>query len=126
VADFDGDGRVDLAVAQNGAATRLFRNVSAAPGLRVRLRAASANPDGIGSQVRAAFGERLGPVLEVRAGGGYWSQDSSALVITGPTRPDALVVRWPGGREMRVAVPSDAREIFVSSDSTTAQIVPSP
>jgi hypothetical protein len=51
---------------------------------------------------------------------------SSALVITGPTRPDALVFRWPGGRETRVAVPSDAREIFVSSDSTTAQIVPSP
>ncbi|HMO66035.1 MAG TPA: VCBS repeat-containing protein, partial [Verrucomicrobiota bacterium] len=37
LADFDGDGRVDLVVAQNGAATRLFRNTGATPGVRVRL-----------------------------------------------------------------------------------------
>lgn len=124
VADFDGDGRMDLAVAQNGAETRLFRNRSAVPGLRVRVRASPTNLDGLGTQVRAAFGERLGPVLEVRAGGGYWSQDSSVLVVTGPSRPEALVLRWPGGREARVAVPAGAQEVFVSSDSTTAQTVP--
>ena len=30
-ADFDHDGRIDLAVTQNGAATKLFRNKSARP-----------------------------------------------------------------------------------------------
>ena len=33
--DFDGDGRVDLAVSQNGAETKLYRNVLGKPGLRV-------------------------------------------------------------------------------------------
>ncbi|MGH2626393.1 MAG: FG-GAP repeat domain-containing protein, partial [Anaerolineales bacterium] len=43
-ADFDGDGRLDLAVGQNGAATRLFRNAGARPGLRVRLVGTPSNP----------------------------------------------------------------------------------
>src|SRR5262249_49109027 len=35
--DFDEDGRIDLAVAQNGEATKLYRNVTGKPGLRVRF-----------------------------------------------------------------------------------------
>ena len=37
LADYDGDGRVDLAVTQNNGQTRLFHNVTAKPGLRVKL-----------------------------------------------------------------------------------------
>src|SRR5690606_8286809 len=44
--DYDADGRLDLAVAQNGNAIRLFHNVKAAPGLRVRLRGPPGNPTG--------------------------------------------------------------------------------
>ena len=36
-ADYDGDGRVDLLVAQNSQETKLYHNVAAKPGLRVRL-----------------------------------------------------------------------------------------
>jgi len=36
--DFDGDGRLDLAVSQNAAETKLYKNVAARPGLRVRLK----------------------------------------------------------------------------------------
>ena len=43
VADFDADGRVDLVVAQNGAATKLFHNTGAKPGLRVRLTGPAGN-----------------------------------------------------------------------------------
>jgi hypothetical protein len=118
VADFDGDGRVDFAVAQNSAETRLFRNQIATPGLRVRLNASPSNPDGIGAQVRGVFGGGPGPALEVRAGGGYWSQDSSVLVVTGPGQPEALAVRWPGGKETRVAVPDGARAVEASHDGT--------
>ena len=35
--DYDHDGRMDLVVTQNGDQTRLFHNVGAKPGLRVRL-----------------------------------------------------------------------------------------
>ena len=36
-ADYNGDGRLDLVVTQNAAATKLFTNRGARPGLRVRL-----------------------------------------------------------------------------------------
>ena len=46
VSDFNRDGRIDLVVSQNGAATRLFQNVAAKPGLRVRFAALLAIPLG--------------------------------------------------------------------------------
>src|SRR6185503_3439302 len=61
-ADFDGDGRLDLAVSQNGDSTRLFRNVGAQPGLRVRLVGTQGNPNAVGAQLRLRYGERTGPV----------------------------------------------------------------
>ena len=51
-ADFDADGRVDLAVSQNGTRTTLWRNRGGRAGLRVRLSAGPDNPLGIGARVR--------------------------------------------------------------------------
>ena len=59
VADYDGDGRPDLAVAQNGAPTKLFRGVAGQPGLRVRLQGARGNPEAVGAVVRL-IGETVG------------------------------------------------------------------
>jgi hypothetical protein len=112
-ADFDADGRLDLVVTQNGAATRLFRNRGAQPGLRVRLGGPVSNPDGIGAQVRVVYGEGMGPVREVQAGAGYWSQNGAVQVMGLRAEPTAIWVRWPGGVETRVPVPSGAREILV-------------
>jgi enediyne biosynthesis protein E4 len=112
--DFDGDGRVDLCVAQNGAATKLYRNQGARPGLRVRLKGAAGNPLGIGAVIRNATGERGGPAQEVRAGGGYWSQDSATAVMTSPSSISKVSVRWPGGKEMLYTVPAGAREITLA------------
>src|SRR5262249_31448153 len=44
--DYDKDGRVDLVVTQNGAETKLFHNVRAKPGLRVKLRGPPGNLNG--------------------------------------------------------------------------------
>jgi hypothetical protein len=112
-ADFDRDGRVDLVVSQNGAPTRLFRNRGATPGLRVRLDGPSANPDGVGAQVRVVYGDRTGPVREVHAGSGYWSQNGAVQVFGRRTTPTAVIVRWPGGVETRVTVPPEASEVAV-------------
>ena len=98
VADYDGDGRLDLAVAQNGAATKLYHNVGAKPGLRVRLRGAPGNPAGVGAAMRLVFGNRKGPVREIHAGSGYWSQDGAVQVLSTPEPPKQIWVRWPGGR----------------------------
>lgn len=101
-ADYDGDGRLDLAVSQNGAATRLFHNTGAVPGLRVKLIGPPGNPTAIGAQLRLRYGERLGPVREIQAGSGYWSQNGAVQVLGRSGEPTALRVRWPGGREQDV------------------------
>jgi hypothetical protein len=113
LADYDGDGRLDVVVTQNGAATRLFRNVRALPGVRVRLRGPAGNPTGVGASVQPVYGSRRGPVQEVRAGSGYWSQDSAVLVVAPAEGLTTLEVRWPGGRESRATVPRGAREVEV-------------
>jgi hypothetical protein len=113
LADYDHDGRVDLVVTQNGAATKLFHNVRAKPGLRVRLSGPPGNTDGIGAQMRLLFGERLGPMREVHAGSGYWSQDSLVEVLSTPEMPTKIWVRWPGGKVTVSDVPANAREIVV-------------
>ena len=98
VADFDGDGRPDLVVTQNGAATKLFHNTGAKPGLRVQLEGAGANPHAIGASVRLAYGERRGPWREIHVGAGYWSGDSPTVVLGLAGTPTRIEVRWPGGK----------------------------
>lgn len=112
-ADYDGDARLDLAVSQNGAATRLFHNRGATPGLRVRVQGPAENPDGVGAQLRVVYGERMGPVREVQAGSGYWSQNGAIQVFGLSGTPTAVWMRWPGGRESRTPVPAGAREVIV-------------
>jgi len=113
VADFDGDGRPDLAVGQNHGPTQLFRNLRGQPGLRVRLQGPESNPRGVGAVLRLAFGKRLGPAREIHAGGGYWSQDAFTQVLATPETATAIEVRWPGGATTRTPVPQGAREIRV-------------
>lgn len=117
VADYDGDGRLDLAVSQNGAATRLFQNQGAKPGMRVRLRGRAGNLSGVGAVVRLVYGEIKGPAKEVHAGSGYWSQDSPVLVFGLPREPTGLWIRWPGGATATHPLPKGAREITVSVDA---------
>jgi hypothetical protein len=117
--DFDKDGRVDLAVTQNGAATRLFQNVRAKAGLRVRLQGPPGNPHGVGATVRAKAGDRLGPAQEVQAGSGYCSQNSSVLVVATVEKPTAIVVRWPGGVESTTSVGAE-REVTISHPGSRA------
>jgi hypothetical protein len=118
VADFDGDGRVDLVVTQNAAETRLFRNLRAKPGLRVRLKGPQGNPRGIGVQMRLKHGDSLGPVREVHGGSGYWSQDSPVQVLGNAGTAAQLWLRWPGGKTFTVGVPSGATEIVVGVDGS--------
>jgi len=112
--DYDGDGRVDLAVGQNAAETKLYRNIAARPGLRVRLAGPPGNPNGVGATIRLATDGKPGPAREIHAGSGYWSNDSSVQVLGIPVPPSELRVRWPGGKEVTGAIPANAREITVN------------
>ena len=100
---------------QNGAETKLFHNVGAKPGLRVRLKGPSGNPHGIGAQLRLVSGQWQGPVREIHAGGGYWSQDSAVQVMSAHGPPTQLQVRWPGGKSVTAIVPPVAHELEVTT-----------
>ena len=117
MADFDHDGRWDLAVGQNGGPTKLLRNRGAKPGLRVVLEGTRANPDAIGAQVRLIYpGGRRGPCRTVGAGSGYWSQDAATPLLGRLETPESVWVRWPGGRETTVRVDGNATTVRIACE----------
>jgi hypothetical protein len=116
VADFDHDGRVDVAITQNGAETKLYQNRRAQPGLRIRLHGPPGNPDGIGAVIRLLRDGQAGPAREVHAGSGYWSQDAAVQVMSSVPAPTAVSVRWPGGQSTTNPIPAGATEIVVGNE----------
>lgn len=113
VSDFNHDGRVDLVVTQHGAPTRLYENVGAKPGLRVRLEGPAGNPTGIGARVRWVHSRRSGPIREVHAGSGHWSQDGAVQVLGCSEPVDGVEVFWPGGRRQTMNIPPGATDVTV-------------
>jgi len=112
-ADYDGDGRIDLVVTQNGGDTKLYHNERARPGLRVRLVGPPGNPHAIGATIRVEYQTGWGPAREVHGGSGYWSQDGLVQVMGLAREPAKVWVRWPGGTETEVPVPPNSREITI-------------
>ena len=119
-ADFDHDGRLDVAMAQNGAPVRLFRNTHAAPGLRVSLAGDASNPSALGASVRWVAGNQPGAWEVVRMGGGWWSSPSPTLVLGTGGQPGEVEVRWPGGRVTRTPVARDARDVSIPHPSSSS------
>jgi len=111
VLDLDRDGRNDLVITQHGGPTQVLHNRTAKPGWAVILTGDTANPLAIGARVQAEFEGRAGPAMEIHAGTGWWSQDSTRIVVTGRVHPTALKVRWPGGLERRYPWPTEAAEL---------------
>lgn len=99
-ADFDGDGRWDLAVGQNGAETVIFRGQGGRPGLRVRLSAPGGSTGGAGARLRPTYADGTeGPAREIQAGSGYWSFNGFVQVLGRAADIRAVMVRWPDGTQ---------------------------
>ena len=114
-ADYDGDGRVDIFIANLGAAPTAYRNVFETDHhwLAVDLAGRHANPQAIGARVvvHTASGSH---VREVRLGDGYLSHGPPTLHFgLGPERTAlAVEVTWPspGGQVSRLEnVPAGRR-----------------
>jgi enediyne biosynthesis protein E4 len=116
VADFDGDGRVDLAVAQNRGQTKLYHNEKAAPGLAVRLIGPGQNPSAVGAKIRLLAVSGASPVKEIQAGSGYWSHNSPVQIFGRASQYSEIRIQWPGGKETRVPVPPKAKSIVIAFD----------
>ena len=122
LADFNHDGRVDLAVSQNNAPTKLYINQRAKRGLRVVLNGPPANPDAVGAQMRVLYADgRAGPCRTIQAGSGYWSQDAAAQVLGCREEPVALWIRWPGGKEQTVRLENNVWNLRVDLKDGQAQ-----
>jgi hypothetical protein len=114
-ADVDGDGRLDLAITQNGAATVLLHNDRATPGIRIVLEGSPDNPRAIGAQLRIQLAaDAWGPAREVQAGSGYWSSSGATQVLAVPPGARAVKVRWPGGRETTTPIAPGQRLAHIS------------
>ena len=85
-------------------------------GCRVRVIGPPGNPDGIGTQLRLIFGQHRGPLREIHAGSGYWSQDAATQVLATTESLTAIWLRWPGGATNIFEVTAGAREIIVGND----------
>ncbi len=117
-ADYNHDGRLDLVVAQNAAPTRLYRNLGARPGIRVRLLGPPTNPDAVGAILRVESGGRLSPAREIQKGSGYWSQNAATQVFARADGAAKLHIRWPGGRETATPIPAEAGEVLIRVDGS--------
>ncbi len=111
VSDYDGDGRVDLVVAQSNDQTKLLHNRRARPGLRVQLEGGAGNPQCVGAVIRAVTAAGLGRAQVITAGTGYWSQNSATLIVTSASPITALQIRWPDGATGEYPVAADARSV---------------
>jgi hypothetical protein len=112
-ADFDGDGDLDLVLANNGGPGQVFENRGGGHGhwLRVGLAGAKSNRDGIGAAVEVTAGGATQRWL-VRTGGSYLSQSQvePTFGLGAATRAERVVVRWPSGRVSTLTdVPADRR-----------------
>jgi hypothetical protein len=115
--DFDSDGRLDVVLAQNNEATKLYLNQGATPGLTVYLQGPPFNRSAVGATLRIRANGRDGPVREVHAGGGYWSMDSATPILALPTGAGEIRVRWPGGEESVHTIPAGTRQITLAVPS---------
>jgi hypothetical protein len=101
VADFDGDGRVDIVVLALGERAELWHNASAGTGswLTVRLAGTRSNRDGIGSRVTIGSQTRT-----MTTASGYASSSHAGIHFGLGDGADPVTVRveWPSGVKQTV------------------------
>ena len=69
----------------------------------------------MGSKVRLLAGDKKGPVCEVRAGSGYWSQDSAVQVMNLSAAPTHIWIQWPDGKTTTSELPKGATEVEINA-----------
>lgn len=114
LADFDGDGDLDiLTVPVNGPPVHFRNNVQDANALAVRLVDEAGNRDAIGARVELRTGEGL-QVRELQLGGGFMSFDAPVahFGLGDQSAADSLSIRWPDGSTTELSEPLAAGSTY--------------
>jgi len=103
--DFDGNGTIDILIANNGAAPTYYKNTlkNANHFLTVKLVAGQQNPDAIGAKLWLKTAS-LNQVRELRLGSNYLSNDFMTAHFGIPQNDvvDYLEILWPDGHRQRL------------------------
>lgn len=107
LADFDGDGRLDLLVANRRAAIELYRNITPGTGHWIALELAS---DTTNTQAIGALVSVNGRIQQVSVGGGHASGQAGPLHFgLGFVAQAQVQVTWPDGRVSQYDLTVDER-----------------
>ncbi len=104
VADFNGDGKLDVAINNNNARPTIYMNAFVTSGnwLRLDLVGSVSNRDAVGARVRLTLaGGEGGKTLTrwVEAGSGYASQSAFPVHFgLGRAAVETVEIVWPSGR----------------------------
>lgn len=114
--DFNQDGKIDLAISQNSAQTKLYLNRTEKNGYSISLSGPSDNMNGIGSAIRLVYSDgEKGPLREIQSGSGYWSQDSFTQVmgVKDGKKVSGVEVFWFDGNKQTVNVSDEPDEVLI-------------
>ncbi len=115
IADFDGDGKLDLYQANANQDSIFYRNRTENVGhfVELDLRGVRSNRDGIGARVALKVaGATL--IREVNGGNGYASQSAHRLHfgLGRSTAIESAVVSWPSGQKDTLILPIDRLSVI--------------
>jgi hypothetical protein len=134
ICDFDNDGRMDIAIANNGEAVYLLHNETTTPHHWIRLHLEGSrhrdpqgsNRDAVGAKITLdVAGRKL--VRHRKGGGSYLSANDPRLLIGLGTAKfvDRLEIRWPSGQVQRLEGPFQADRGYQVMEGKT-ELVPQP
>ena len=105
IADYNGDGRLDLVINNNNAAPTVYLNNLKRVGkcIEMKLVGTRSNRDAIGARVRLAVGGKTMTRL-VEAGSGYASEAMLPVHfgLGSAARIDSAEITWPSGLTQRI------------------------
>ena len=125
-ADFNNDGRVDLAVRQAGGTPFLLyeNDFPAQAFLKISLRGTKSNRAGIGARLVATVGDRQ-IVRELFPANSYRSQGPLVVHfgLGKAQRVDRLVIKWPSGDEQELNDIDADRHVVITEGRDEYQVV---
>src|SRR5207247_5844973 len=115
-ADYDNDGRVDIAINNMNGPALLLRNEGGNGNhwIQIMTVGRQSNRDGIGTRVEVTVGAQR-QIDEVRSGGSYISQNDLRLHfgLGSHVRADEITLRWPSCRVDRLEYSPAARILTI-------------